>query len=62
MDKATIEPTDLSSAARGSGQWGFGTIVLVVVLFGILAGAVWYAAHAWMSVDGPPMPTSGYIF
>ncbi len=35
--------------------------MLVVALFGILAVAVWYAAHAWMSVDGPPMPASGYV-
>ncbi|MFY9694868.1 MAG: hypothetical protein WA776_15350 [Xanthobacteraceae bacterium] len=46
----------------GHRQWGFGTISLVVVLFGILAGALWYAARAWTSVEGPPMPASGYIF
>ena len=59
MDKATIERSAISS---GAGRWSFGTIVLVVALFGILAGALWYAAYAWMSVDGPPMPASGYVF
>ena len=62
MDKATIERTNPLSTAPSSARWTFGTIVLVVVLFGILAEALWYAAYAWMSVDGPPMPASGYIF
>ncbi len=62
MDKTTFEPSATSSPEPGAGRWSFGTIVLVVVLFGILAGACWYAAHAWMSVDGPQMPASGYIF
>jgi hypothetical protein len=39
-----------------------GTILLVgVPLFGILAAAGWYAARAWISVSGPPMPANGYI-
>ncbi len=38
-----------------------GTVVLVVALFGILAASVWFAARAWMSVQGPPMPTTGYV-
>jgi hypothetical protein len=62
MDKATLKPTTTTDTELDAGRWSFGTIVLVVVLFGILAGAVWYAAYAWMSVDGPPMPASGYIF
>ncbi len=62
MDRATLKPTATPDSALGAGRWGFGTIVLVLVLFGILAGALWYAAHAWMSVDGPPMPAAGYIF
>jgi len=40
---------------------GFGTIALVVALFAILAGALWFAAGAWTSVSGPPMPTAGYV-
>jgi uncharacterized membrane protein YidH (DUF202 family) len=37
-----------------------GTIILVAVLLAILAAAVWYAAGAWLSLGGTPMPTSGY--
>jgi hypothetical protein len=37
-------------------------IALVVVpLLALLAAAGWYAAHAWVSVAGPPMPANGYI-
>ena len=32
-----------------------------MALFGILAVASWYAARAWISVDGPPMPATGYV-
>jgi hypothetical protein len=39
----------------------FGMIVLVVVLIAILAAAGWYAASAWVSLGGPPMPTAGYV-
>jgi hypothetical protein len=38
-----------------------GTIALVVALIAILAAALWYAAGAWISVTGPPMPTVGYV-
>ena len=38
-----------------------GTVVLVVVLFGLLAMAGWYAARSWTAVQGPPMPTSGDV-
>jgi hypothetical protein len=38
-----------------------GTIALVVALIAILAAALWYAAGAWISDTGPPMPTVGYV-
>ena len=38
-----------------------GTLALVLVLIAILAAAGWYAARAWVSVSGPPMPATGYI-
>ena len=34
---------------------------VAVPLFAILAGAFWYAASAWLSLSGPPMPTTGYV-
>jgi len=38
-----------------------GTIALMAPLLAILAAAVWYAAGAWIALEGPPMPASGYI-
>ncbi len=39
----------------------FGTLALVMPLFAILAAAGWFAARAWVSIEGPPMPTTGYV-
>ena len=38
-----------------------GAIVLFGALFAILIAAGWYAAGAWNAVNGPPMPTVGYV-
>jgi hypothetical protein len=38
-----------------------GSIAVMVPLLAILAAAGWYAAHAFTSTAGPPMPTSGYV-
>jgi hypothetical protein len=38
-----------------------GTFAIVVALSALLAAAGWYAARAWISVSGPPMPATGYI-
>jgi hypothetical protein len=38
-----------------------GKIALVLALVGILAAAGWFAADAWLTVSGPPMPTTGYV-
>lgn len=35
--------------------------LVMVPLFAILAASGWYAARAWISVSGPPMPATGYI-
>jgi|GEM_PF-347070 len=65
MDKATIKPTAKPTAPTpaepGAGRTGIGTIVLAVALLGILAVASWYAARAWTAVQGPPMPSNGYV-
>lgn len=34
---------------------------LVSFLLIILAASIWWATSLWMSVEGPPMPLSGYI-
>jgi hypothetical protein len=36
------------------------TIAGMAALLAILAAAVWFVAHAWLSVAGPPMPPAGY--
>ena len=38
-----------------------GSIALVASLLTMLAAAVWFAVHTWMSVEGPPMPQVGYL-
>lgn len=38
-----------------------GNIALFAPLFAILAGSLWYAARAWISIPGPPMPAIGYV-
>lgn len=38
-----------------------GTIAIVAILLAFLGVALWYAANAWLSVSGPPMPTAGYV-
>jgi type VI protein secretion system component VasK len=38
-----------------------GTAAVVVVLIGLLAVSIWFASQSWLSVDGPPLPTQGYI-
>ncbi len=37
------------------------TLAVVVPLLVILAAALWFAASAWVSLGGPPMPASGYV-
>jgi hypothetical protein len=37
------------------------SLALLVPLLAILAAALWYAAGAFVSLGGPPMPTTGYV-
>jgi hypothetical protein len=39
---------------------GIGTIAMVAALIAILAAALWFAASAFTTVSGPPMPAVGY--
>jgi hypothetical protein len=41
--------------------FNFGATALVVALVAILAGAAWFAGRALLAVEGPPMPTTGYV-
>ena len=38
-----------------------GKILLIAALVAILAAAGWFAADAWLTVSGPPLPTAGYV-
>jgi hypothetical protein len=38
-----------------------GTGAVAFVLLGLLVASVWFASQSWIAVDGPPMPTQGYI-
>lgn len=38
-----------------------GSVALFAPLLAILAASLWYAARAWISIPGPPMPTIGYV-
>jgi formate hydrogenlyase subunit 3/multisubunit Na+/H+ antiporter MnhD subunit len=44
---------------RKSGALGIAAIVVPLLV--ILIAAVWFAARAWVSVEGPPMPKTGYV-
>jgi hypothetical protein len=48
--------------AKPNATWStLGKIALFASLFAILAAAIWFAASAWISVNGPPMPATGYV-
>jgi hypothetical protein len=38
----------------------FGTIAVVAALIAIMIAALWFAASAWTTLSGPPMPPVGY--
>jgi hypothetical protein len=48
-------------AGPGRKPNNLGAIALVVPLVAILAASGWYAARAWVSIEGPGMPANGYI-
>jgi hypothetical protein len=37
------------------------SFAMAIALLALLSLAVWFAATAWMSVEGPPMPTFGWV-
>jgi hypothetical protein len=39
----------------------FGALVMVAALFAVLIAGVVYAASAWFTISGPPMPEAGYV-
>ena len=53
--------TEKSDSTAGVKRSGLGTFALLAALFGILLASIWFAARTWLSVQGPPMPESGYV-
>jgi len=47
--------------AKNRPRQRLGTIAAAVVLLALLAAALWYAAGAFVSLGGPPMPAIGYV-
>jgi hypothetical protein len=37
------------------------TLALVISLLALLGAALWFAVEAWTSIEGPPMPTYGWV-
>ena len=38
-----------------------GKIAIIVILLALLVLTVWFAASSWMALEGPPLPTTGYV-
>jgi hypothetical protein len=34
---------------------------IVVPLVALLAASVWFAFYSWTAIEGPPIPTEGYV-
>ena len=37
------------------------TLALVMSLLVLLGTALWFAVETWVSIEGPPMPTYGWV-
>jgi hypothetical protein len=35
--------------------------IIIVPLAALLAASVWFAIYAWRAIEGPPIPTEGYV-
>jgi len=51
----------MAKSGGGRSSIGLGTVALIGILLAILIAAVWFAARTWTSVEGPPMPVTGYV-
>jgi cobalamin synthase len=51
----------LEARARDSHIEDMRRLAVIVPLIGLLAGAVWFAIYAWNAIEGPPIPTEGYV-
>lgn len=35
--------------------------LIIVPLVALLAFALWFAVYSWNAIEGPPIPTGGYV-
>lgn len=50
------------NATRATGRLGPAGWIALLVLAGFLAGALFYAVHAWNALAGVPIPPLGWFF
>jgi hypothetical protein len=36
-------------------------LAIIAPLAGLLAASVWFAIYSWTAIEGPPIPTEGYV-
>jgi hypothetical protein len=36
-------------------------LAIIVPLVGLLVASVWFAFYSWTAIEGPPIPTEGYV-
>lgn len=36
-------------------------LAVIVPLVGLLAASAWFAIYSWSAIEGPPVPTEGYV-
>ena len=36
-------------------------LLILVPLVALLAAAIWFATYSWNAIEGPPIPTTGYV-
>ena len=54
--------TDKPTADERESRLTTGGWVAIIVLFGLLAWALWYAAHSWSALGNTQISTAGWIF
>jgi hypothetical protein len=36
-------------------------LAIIVPLVALLVASVWFAIYSWTAIEGPPVPTEGYV-
>ena len=40
---------------------GMRKLAIIVPLVALLGASIWFAIYAWTAIEGPPIPTEGYV-